>query len=235
MQTPPASTAANTRVRVWDLPTRMFHWALAVCVIGLGVTGTVGGEAMNWHLRLGYCALTLLLFRLVWGLVGGHWSRFASFIFSPGSLLAYLRGRGRPEHSIGHSPLGALAVFAMIAVLVLQVGSGLLSDDEIAFSGPLTRFVANANVSLATFFHKNIGKWLLLALVISHLVAIAVYVRRRQPLVAAMLHGDKTLTVTTVTAISSRDDTRSRALALLVLLACAALAYWVSSLAAVTF
>ena len=69
-----------TTVRVWDLPTRVFHWALLACVIGLLATASVGGAAMTWHFRCGYAVLSLLLFRLVWGVVGGHWSRFSSFL-----------------------------------------------------------------------------------------------------------------------------------------------------------
>ncbi|MEZ5701218.1 MAG: cytochrome b/b6 domain-containing protein [Burkholderiaceae bacterium] len=130
------------------MPTRLFHWALVVCVIGLVVTANVGGNAMNWHFRFGYSVLTLLLFRLVWGLIGGRWSRFARFVYSPGSLLRHLRGEGPPEHSVGHSPTGALSVFALLLVLVAQVGSGLMSDDDIAFAGPFTGLVSGETVSL---------------------------------------------------------------------------------------
>lgn len=220
------------KVRVWDLPTRLFHWALVACVLGLAITGTIGGNAMVWHFRFGYSVLTLLLFRIIWGLVGGRWSRFAAFIYSPQSVINYLRGRGKAEHSVGHSPIGAGSVFAMLGFLLAQVGTGLLSDDEIAFAGPLTRFVSNATVNLATNYHKNIGKWVLLALVLLHLAAIVFYLCRKHNLVGAMLHGDKGL-VAPVPA--SRDDSASRAAALLVLSACAAAVYWVSTLAAPAF
>lgn len=220
------------KVRVWDLPTRIFHWALVAGVIGLAITGTVGGNAMVWHFRFGYSVLTLLLFRVVWGLVGGRWSRFGAFIYSPQSVINYLRGRGKPEHGVGHSPIGAGSVFAMLGFLLAQAGTGLLSDDEIAFSGPLTRFVSNSVVSLATNYHKNIGKWVLLALVLLHILAIVFYLWRKHKLVHAMLHGDKHL----VTAMpASRDDSVSRLLALAVLAICAAAVYWLSSLAAPAF
>ena len=78
---------SNNKVRVWDLPTRLFHWALVVCVVGSVMTGYIGGSAMPWHARIGYSVLTLLLFRLVWGVIGGKWSRFASFFYSPASVL----------------------------------------------------------------------------------------------------------------------------------------------------
>lgn len=220
------------KIRVWDLPTRLFHWALVAAVIGLAVTGTIGGNAMVWHFRFGYSVLTLLLFRIVWGLVGGRWSRFGAFIYSPASVINYLKGKGRPEHGIGHSPIGAGSVFAMLGFLLAQVGTGLLSDDEIAFAGPLTRFVSNATVGLATDYHKNIGRWILLALVLLHIGAIAFYLWRKHNLVGAMLHGDKELVTP---APASRDDTTSRLLALGVLLACAAGVYWISSLGAPAF
>ncbi|HQS00956.1 MULTISPECIES: cytochrome b/b6 domain-containing protein [unclassified Polaromonas] len=220
------------KIRVWDLPTRLFHWALVAAVIGLAVTGTIGGNAMVWHFRFGYSVLTLLLFRIVWGLVGGRWSRFGAFIYSPASVINYLKGKGRPEHGIGHSPVGAGSVFAMLGFLLAQVGTGLLSDDEIAFAGPLTRFVSNATVGLATDYHKNIGRWILLALVVLHIGAIVFYLWRKHNLVGAMLHGDKVLVTP---APASRDDTTSRLLALGVLLVCAAGVYWISSLGAPAF
>ncbi len=220
------------KIRVWDLPTRLFHWALVAAVIGLAITGTLGGNAMVWHFRFGYSVLTLLLFRIVWGLVGGRWSRFGAFIYSPASVINYLKGKGKPEHGIGHSPIGAGSVFAMLGFLLAQVGTGLLSDDEIAFSGPLTRFVSNATVGLATNYHKNIGKWILLALVVLHIAAIAFYLWRKHNLVGAMLHGDKELVTA---APASRDDMASRLLALGVLLVCAAGVYWISSLGAPAF
>ena len=220
------------KIRVWDLPTRLFHWTLVAAVIGLAITGTLGGNAMVWHFRFGYSVLTLLLFRIVWGWVGGRWSRFGAFIYSPASVINYLKGKGKPEHGIGHSPIGAGSVFAMLGFLLAQVGTGLLSDDEIAFSGPLTRFVSSATVSLATDYHKNIGKWVLLALVLLHIVAIVFYLCRKHNLVGAMLHGDKELVTA---APASRDDMPSRLLALGVLLACAAGVYWISSLGAPAF
>ena len=221
-----------TRVRVWDLPTRIFHWALAAGIIGLAITGTVGGNAMVWHFRFGYAVLTLLLFRIIWGLVGGRWSRFGTFVYAPQSVINYLKGKGQPEHSIGHSPIGAGSVFAMLGFLVLQVASGLVSDDEIAFAGPLTRFVSNTTVSLATHYHSNIGKWVLLGLVALHIAAILYYLTRKHNLVGAMLHGDKNLVRP---APSSRDDTVSRTAALLIFMLCAAVAYWVSTLEAAVF
>lgn len=222
-------TQPQHTVRIWDLPVRLFHWALAASVIALVVTAKVGGNAMEWHFRLGYVVLALLVFRIVWGLVGGQWSRFTSFLYSPGRLVRYLKGSAHPEDGIGHSPLGALSVFGLLAVLIAQVATGLLSDDEIAFAGPLTRFVSNAVVGQATSYHKEIGQYLVIGLVVLHLLAIAFYVLvRRQRIVRPMVHGDKDLAAP---AAPSRDDLASRVVALVVLAASAALAWWVSTLA----
>ena len=105
-------------VRVWDLPTRIFHWTLAVCVIASIVSAQIGGNAMTWHFRLGYVVFTLLAFRLLWGVVGGHWSRFVNFIYAPSAVLRYVRGDSRHDehHEVGHNPLGAFSVFALLAL-----------------------------------------------------------------------------------------------------------------------
>ena len=216
-------------VRVWDLPTRVFHWALALCIVGLIITGNVGGNAMIWHFRIGLTVLALLLFRLVWGLVGGRWSRFAAFIYSPRSIINYLKGNGKPEHSVGHTPTGAGSVFALLAILFAQVGSGLISDDEISSSGPLVRFVSTATTQLATNYHKNIGKWIILALVVLHIAAIVFYLKRKQNLIKPMLHGDKRLPAVMP---ASRDDAASRLVALVIFGICTAFVVWIARLAA---
>lgn len=209
------------RVRVWDLPTRVFHWALAACVIALVVTGQIGGSAMDWHFRLGYAVLTLLLFRLAWGLVGGHWSRFSSFLYAPSTVLRYLRGQGGPELSTGHNPLGAGSVFALLFFLLVQVATGLISDDEIASSGPLTSLVPSTWVSQATWYHHSVGKLVLIVLVALHVAAILFYLlRKRQNLVRSMLLGDKEVEQALP---SSRDDVRTRLLAIVLLAVCAGL------------
>lgn len=205
-------------VRIWDLPTRLFHWLLALCVIGLVTSAQLG--YMEWHFRLGYAVLTLLLFRLFWGLFGGRWSRFVAFIYSPLSLWRYLRGQGDPSHAVGHTPTGALSVFALLFFLLAQVGTGLFSDDEISASGPLTRLASGDLVSLASWYHREVGKRVLIVLVILHILAILYYLwRKRQNLVRPMLTGDKVLAQP---APASRDDARSRLLAAALLLLSAA-------------
>lgn len=216
-------------VRVWDLPTRLFHWALLACVVGLFATAWFPGSWITWHARLGYAVLSLLLFRLVWGFIGGRWSRFASFIYSPGSIINYLRGKAHPDHLIGHNPLGAGSVFAMLAFLLAQVATGLVADDEIAFTGPLNRFVAGAKGLAATWYHKEVGQRVIMVLVIVHVIAILYYLfRKKDNLVRPMVVGDKPVDRESV--VPSRDDAGSRLLALAVLAVCAGFVWWVSQL-----
>lgn len=215
-------------VRVWDLPTRIFHWLLLACIVGLAITGYTGGNAMVWHARLGYAVLTLLLFRVIWGLVGGRWSRFISFIYSPTSVVNYLRGRAHPDHLVGHNPLGAGSVFAMLLFLLAQVGTGLISDDEIAFTGPLNRFVDTANGLLATWYHKRVGQWILLGLIVLHVAAVLFYLwRKKENLIRPMLSGDKPVAAP---APSSRDDAASRTAAAVLFALCGAAVAWVVQL-----
>ena len=215
------------KVKVWDLPTRIFHWALVVDVICLAVSGLIGGNAMVWHFRFGNVVIALLLFRIIWGLVGGRWSRFSAFIYAPQTVINYLKGKIKPEHTIGHSPIGAISVFAMLAILLAQAGSGLISDDDIAFSGHLTRYVSNATVQLATNYHRNIGKWLLLGVLLLHIAAILFYIWRKKNLVNAMLHGNKELHESVP---GSRDNALSRVTAIAIFSLCAAFVAWLNSL-----
>ena len=209
-------------VRIWDLPTRLFHWLLAACVIALIATAKIGGDAMNWHLRLGYAVFGLLVFRLLWGLVGGHWSRFASFWPTPGRLARYLRGRATAADTAGHNPLGALSVLALLTVLGLQVGTGLFADDEIAFSGPLTPLVSGEAVGRATGWHTSWGQYLVIGLIALHVLAIIAYLVRRQNLITPMVLGDKLVSEPIRPA---RDTLATRLLALVLLGVATAVVY----------
>jgi len=213
------SASLPVAVRVWDLPTRLFHWVLVVSVLGSFATGYIGGNAMTWHLRFGYVAFALLLFRLLWGFCGGHWSRFRNFAYAPATSMRYLRGQSRPEehHDVGHNPLGALSVFALLAFLATQVATGLFADDEIATTGPLNRFVTEQTASLLTHWHKDFGQRIIMVLVLLHVSAVLFYLLRlRRNLVVPMLNGDKLLEAGVPPAV---DSTRSRWLALVLLLA----------------
>ena len=179
------------RVRVWDLPTRVFHWGLAFLAVFSFTTGKVGGAWMEWHLKSGYGVLTLLVFRVIWGLAGSSTARFGRFVRGPRAALLYARGLASRAHvaTFGHNPLGGWMVVAMLVAFTAQAVSGLFSDDEISTQGPLAGKVSNAMVSRMSALHSY-NEWVLVALVALHLVAIAAYTfALRARLVGAMVHG----------------------------------------------
>ena len=200
-----------TEQRIWDLPLRVFHWSLALSVILAVITARTGGNAMEWHMRLGYAVLTLLFWRLAWGFVGGHWSRFAAW-----PLWAWVRrsasAESRPEFP-GHSPRGAWASAGLLVLVGLQALTGLVADDEIATAGPWAARVDAQWSALATNYHHGLGQWLVLGMIALHLLALSYYTWvRREALVAAMVHGRKVLRRA---APDSGDGAKLRALGLL--------------------
>ena len=174
-------------VRIWDLPTRLCHWALAACVIGAYVSVKLGGLYMDWHVRFGLATLGLIVFRLAWGVAGPRYARFATFVRGPGAIRRYLQGSAPPA---GHNPLGALSVMAMLAVLGFQAVSGLFTSDDIMTQGPL---YARVDEALSAWFGRwhHANEWLIVSLVALHLLAVLWYVAvRRKRLLRPMLTGD---------------------------------------------
>jgi len=169
-------TSAPPRIRAWDLPTRIFHWALAALVVFSFTTGTIGGDWMPWHLRSGYTILALVLFRVAWGVVGSDTARFRRFLRGPRAVAEYARLTlaGRHPAGVGHNPLGGWMVVAMLAALAFQAATGLFSDDEIATQGPLAVKVSNALVSRMSHLH-DLGRWIVAGLAFLHVAAIAIY------------------------------------------------------------
>ena len=195
------------KIRVWDLPTRIFHWLLAACIVALLVSGKIGGEAMVWHARFGMLALALIVFRLAWGVLGPHYARFAEFVKGPAAIVDEIRGVAR--YRPGHNPLGALSVLAMLAVIGTQAGLGLFSSDDIAFDGPLARHVSDAVVDFATRWHLRL-QWAVIGLVILHLAAIVWHQRiRKHNLLQPMVSGDQQ--VEDENAVVAKDDAAMRA------------------------
>ncbi len=179
---------SKQRIRLWDLPTRLFHWLLAGLVVASFVSGKIGGNAMDWHGKFGLAILGLLAFRLVWGFAGSTYARFVSFLPTPAKVLAYLRGQWR---GVGHNPLGAFSVFGLLLLLAFQVGTGLFGNDDIAFRGPLYELISKDLSDRLTGLHK-LSVNVLIALVTLHIVAIAFYVRvKKDDLIRPMLTGWK--------------------------------------------
>lgn len=188
-----AERLPSQSISVWDWPVRICHWSLVIAVAGLVITGQQGGEAMEKHALFGYSVLGIVCFRLLWGFVGTATARFSHFLGSPAKVWAYLSlSRDEKAQWIGHSPLAGYSVLLLLALLLAQAMTGLIADDEIAFMGPLAASVPSEWSSLATSYHKNIGKPALLAMIGLHLSAIAYYaIVLRIPLVSAMIFGTR--------------------------------------------
>jgi cytochrome b len=169
---------------VWDLPTRLFHWLLVALVAFSWWSGK--NDHVDWHIWSGWGILTLLIFRLLWGFFGSSTARFASFVRGPESVIAYLRGEWR---GIGHTPLGALSVIALLLVLSVQVGLGLISEDEDGiYAGPLATLVGIDTSAAARDIHEQLFN-LLLALIVLHVGAVLYYRLRGRKLTKPMITG----------------------------------------------
>lgn len=176
------------RIRVWDLPLRIFHWALAFCVIAAYISQSIGGNAMVWHGRFGLAVLGLLTFRLAWGFVGSTNARFRHFVRGPKAIAAYLRGQWS---GLGHNPLGALSVLALLGVPLLLTLTGLFANDDIAFEGPLYVLIDKDLSDRITKIHHWFEP-VILILVGLHVAAIAFYAwMKKQTLVKPMMTGWK--------------------------------------------
>ena len=176
-------------IRVWDLPIRLFHWLLVLCITGSFISVNLGGNAMQWHAYFGYSVLTLLIFRITWGFMGSTHARFSSFFPNREQILNYLQGKA--PSVLGHNPLGALSVFALLLVLSVQVFTGLFVDDEIAFQGPLAKYVPNWVVSILSEIHEG-NQVVIYTLITIHIAAIIYYKKfKGQDLITPMISGDK--------------------------------------------
>ncbi len=174
-------------IRVWDMPTRIFHWALVVLVVAAFVTIKIGGNAVIWHARIGQLVVALIAFRIIWGFIGSTYARFFNFVRGPGAILDYLRGRW---HGAGHNPLGALSVLGLLALIGFQAVSGLFTTDDIAFQAPLYRAVSKATAATITDWHR-LAEWFIYALVTLHVLSVIFYaVVKKKDLVRPMFTGN---------------------------------------------
>lgn len=179
---PPTTTAAHP---LWDLPTRLFHWALVALFCCAWLSHELG--LIEVHFYTGYALLTLLLFRIIWGLVGSRHSRFADFVRGPAAIRRYLRNGDSPGP--GHNPLGALSVVATLLLLLTQALSGLFNADDEGNQAPYHHLLSETTANRVGELHQTLFD-VLLALIALHLLAIAFYVlRRRMPLIRAMIAG----------------------------------------------
>ena len=182
------NTPAQSRVLVWDGAVRLAHWLTAGLIAALWWTAQTGH--MDWHRLCGYAVLGLIVFRLWWGLFGSSTAQFSGFVRGPVGIVRYLRGKAAP--TVGHNPLGALSVLALLATTAAVSVLGLFSVDTDGIeSGPLSDRVSFETGRMAAHWHHTLFN-LLLGLVVLHLAAIAFYlVVKRDNLVGPMLTGAK--------------------------------------------
>jgi len=204
---------------LWDLPTRIFHWALVLLVASAWASAELGANEL--HEWCGYSILTLVAFRIVWGFVGSTHSRFSDFVQSPSAVLRYFRGEW--TRTPGHNPAGGWSVIVMLALLLIQGTTGLFNKDDIMFQGPLSHLVSSDTRDALGEVHE-VNFNLLLALIALHVGAVMYYLHRRgENLVRPMITGGQ----------SAGPGSRLAPLwlALVVLTACGGLLYWLLSLA----
>jgi cytochrome b len=183
-------SSTSRKVLVWDLPIRLFHWSLVGCMAA--AWWTAENDAMDWHMRFGYAVLALVLFRLIWGVVGSQTARFSQFVRGPAAILAHVRelvAPGRMHAHAGHNALGALAVIGLLTVVSVQAISGLFTSDGIMTDGPLVERVSGSTASLMRSIHMGNFN-IILGVVALHIVAIFTYAGlKRLDLVRPMVTG----------------------------------------------
>jgi len=184
-------------MRVWDAPTRLFHWAIVLLI----VTSYVSVQ-MNWmrvHLLSGYTVLTLLLFRIAWGFIGSDTSRFSQFLRSPLAGLRHLAqfNRREPDTEVGHNAAGGWMVLLMLMLLAAQAGTGLFANDDGATEGPLAKHVSKGASDWLSGLH-GASFWVLLGVIVVHVVVVFLYAAfKRHDLIRPMFTGKKRLPAAT--------------------------------------
>jgi cytochrome b len=186
-------TEPTRNVTVWDLPTRLFHWALVALV--LTSWGSVSLNWMDLHFLSGYCVAVLLLFRLGWGLVGSDTARFASFLRRPSAALRHLAElhHREPDREAGHNAAGGWMVLFMVLLLIVQVSTGLCANDDVMLEGPFAKYAGKALSDRLSVIHIGNFKLIEVAVVL-HVAAVLTYaVLKRHDLVRPMITGRKRL------------------------------------------
>jgi cytochrome b len=180
-------------VKVWDLPTRLFHWSLVAVFAFQYITVELLDDAMQLHFYGGYVALGIILFRIIWGFVCTYHARFSNFVYSPNTAFSYAKdsAKGNAQTYLGHNPLGGYSVLVILAVMLTQASSGLFMTDDIFLDGPYYGVMGDSIDDIMNFLHHN-AITVMYGLIALHLVAIIWYsVKKKQKLVPAMIHGNK--------------------------------------------
>ena len=181
------------RMKVWDLPVRLFHWGIVLLILAAWVSQEFG--RMDIHMWIGEWILALLLFRIVWGLIGSDTARFSRFLQSPMAALRHLSHirRREPDTEIGHNAAGGWMVLGMLALIGIQAGTGLFSNDDGDAEGPLVHLVSKDRSDWLSHIH-SLNFDLIEIVIVLHILAIIAYaVLKRHDLVRPMVTGTKVM------------------------------------------
>ena len=185
------------KIKVWDLPVRVCHWLLVIIITFQFISVKVLDESMlsnatQWHFYGGYTCLALVIFRVLWGILGTYYAKFSQFVKSPIKTFHYLRGRGVQNH-IGHNPAGAYSVIALLLLILAQAVSGLFTTDDIFNDAPYFGVLNDFWQTVANFVHHNVV-YVLLGFIVLHIGAILFYkIKHKDNLTSAMITGNKTV------------------------------------------
>lgn len=185
----------HKRVLIWDLPVRLFHWVQLALFVALFVTAEILDDKIELHAKLGIALLVLILFRLLWGIMGSSYARFSQFLKGPRTVLAYLPNLTSKESRIeaGHNPLGGWMVMALVLLVLTQSVLGLFANDDVMFEGPLAYLVSENTSNFLTGLHEDVFH-ILLPLVALHIVAVIWHkLSKGDNLVIPMFTGYKSL------------------------------------------
>lgn len=180
---------------VWDLPVRLFHWALAFLLLAQWLTAEILEGYSDLHSQLGYITLGLILFRLIWGFIGPTYAKFSNFLRGPSAILTYIKDQfgARHQNHIGHNPLGGLMLPAVLLLVGLQAISGLFVTDDVLHTGPYYQSVDEQVISVMEWLHHNIFDGILVLIVV-HLAAVFWYqFKQKKNLLMPMLDGKKVI------------------------------------------
>lgn len=226
--TPPPADAAPAAPRepvaVWDWPVRVVHWSMVLLLVLLLITGLRGGDALQWHMRFGQALLALVLFRVLWGFVGSRNARFRAFVRGPRAAARYVRSRvrGTPEIHATHNPIGGWMVIALLVAMLVQIGTGLFTNDDILWDGPLAKHVSKDTSDALASFHRRFA-WVVVTLAALHVLAVVAYLAVfRENLARAMVDGMKSLPAD----LADPSAASASSVKAMVLLAACGLAVW---------
>jgi cytochrome b len=217
------NATSTTRVLVWDFPIRFVHWALVLLLIGLVTTGKLGADWLIWHMRMGYAVIALVVFRVIWGFVGSRNARFTAFLYGPSRVLRYVRSfRGTHDVHASHNPAGGWMVVLLLVALLVQTTTGLFTNDDILWGGPLSEKVSKETSDAFSAVHRR-WWWVIVALSVLHIGAVLAYlVALRDNLIVPMFTGYKVLP----TGVAKPDDAAASPVRALVLIALCGFAVW---------